>query len=264
MFLFINMRWLDGVDILLVAVLIYQLYNLVKGTVAIRIFIGILSIYILWKLMEFLKMEMLGEILGQFIGVGVIALLIVFQQELRRFLIMIGTTKFISQRDHKIPFLEKLFRKEQMNNTKWIDEIVLACKKMGSTKTGALIAIGKYSNPVENTMSGVAINASVNAKLIEAIFVKESPLHDGAMLIYNNNITHVRAVLPVTENPEFPDDLGMRHRSAVGLSEVCEAIIISVSEQNGKTSVALNGELKQGLSEDQLRTLLTHEFTVDA
>lgn len=248
--LFIEIRWLDIIDILLVALLIFQLYQLVRGTVAIKIFIGILSIYILWKLVEFLKMDMLGEILGQFIGVGVIALLIVFQQELRRFLLVIGNSRVFDS--GKQGFVSRLFGTEQKTVTD-IEMLINACTRMSETRTGALIIVAKTSDPSTYTLSGIEIDAKLSDRLLESIFNKESPLHDGAVIVRENRITHARCVLPVTENPKFPDALGMRHRAAVGISEVCDALVIVVSEQTGKLALAKQGSLKTNIAPEELQ-----------
>jgi diadenylate cyclase len=254
--LFIPFTWLDVLDILLVSLLIYQLYNLVKGTVAIRIFIGILSIYLLWKMVEAFQMEMLSEILGQFIGVGVIALLIVFQQELRRFLLLIGNTRFFGK-NQSTNLFKKLLGEDGHDDTS-IQEIVTACKRMAATSTGALIVVGRTSDAsFYSTSIGENIDAKLSARLLESIFYKNSPLHDGAVVIQNNRIKTARTVLPVTEEPDFPAELGMRHRSAVGITESCDAVAITVSEETGKISLAFEGKLERGLSPEKLTEMLT-------
>ena len=261
-FLFIDISWNHILDILLVAFLIYQLYNLTRGTVAIRIFIGIISIYLLWKLVVALQMEMLGEILGQFIGVGVIALLIVFQQELRKFLLLIGNTELFRGKA-KQGFLAKLLNQET-NSQAGIESILDATEKMASTLTGALMVIGRKSDPLLYCSSYEELDGLLSSRLIQSIFFKNSPLHDGAIVIQDNRITSVRAVLPVTENPKFPDHLGMRHRSAVGITESTDAIALIVSEQTGAISVAINGVLTTNLTIESLQKLLIKELTDEA
>lgn len=256
---FINIRWLDVVDILLVAFLIYQLYNLTRGTVAIRIFVGIISIYLLWKLVTAFQMEMLGEILGQFMAVGVIALLIVFQQELRRFLLLIGNTEFFKSNSRVGELVSKVFKNEEQNPTN-VKAISNACARMASTKTGALIVVGRQSNPVFHTKNAEELDAKLSSRTLEAIFFKNSPLHDGAVVIYENRIKVTRAVLPVTEKADFPDELGMRHRSAVGITENTDAIAIIVSEQSGHISYALGGELFLNVGKEGLENRLTTDL----
>jgi diadenylate cyclase len=253
--LFENFNWLNFLDVFLVAVLIYQLYKIIKGTVAIRIFIGIFAIYLFWKLVELLHMELLSEILGQFIGVGVIALIIVFQQELRRFLILIGTTSFIENKGT----LRRLLKWAKQNDDDRqldIKAIISACESMSSSKTGALIVFERAQNLQLVTSTGDELNAKVSAKLLETIFFKNSPLHDGAVVIVHNKIKAARCVLPATEGKNFPEDLGMRHRAAVGITEISDAVAISVSEQTGEISVAKDGNLKKNLTSGELKDYL--------
>lgn len=250
---FIKVGWLDLVDILLVAVLLFQLYRLLKGSVAINIFIAIISIYLLWLVVKALNMQLLGKILGQFIGVGVIAVIIVFQQELRRFLVMVGTTGFLSTPAFAKKFFSLTSRKSFRLD---INSVVRACKSMSETKTGAILVIATGSDLKFYANTGENIQAKVSQKLIESIFYKNNPLHDGAIIVHDNIIRAARCVLPVTENPDFPSQLGMRHRAAVGITETSDAIAIAVSEQTGEISVASGGHLRSNLSPDELRELL--------
>ncbi len=256
---FITIRWLDGIDIFLVAILIYQLYKLVKGTVAINIFIGILSFYFLWLIVKVLKMQLLSSILGQFIGVGVIAIIIVFQQELRRFLLVIGTTGFFNRDKIKKSLL--IFnwtnKKPQAVN---INALIKACSSMSETYTGALIVINTSSDLKFYANTGDIIDAIVSKRLIESIFFKNNPMHDGAIIISGNRIKACRCVLPVTDNNSFPAHLGMRHRAALGITEASDAIAIVVSEQTGSISFSKNGELKTNIDAEDLKKLLEEEF----
>jgi len=256
--LFITFRWLDAIDILLVAVLMFQLYKLVKGTVAIRIFLGILAIYLLWKIVEALRMELLSEILGQFIGVGVLALIIVFQQEIRRFLLLIGNNSLFSSNNknifHKILNYNDI-KKEQLN----ISEILTASDSLSKTKTGALIIIDLKSELRYYASSGEEIDAKVSATMLESIFFKNSPLHDGGVIIDNNKITAARCILPISENQTFPSHFGLRHRAAAGITETSQSIAIIVSEETGKLSVAKEGKISYNISLGELRERLTIE-----
>ncbi len=255
---FIKMGWLDLVDILLVSFLLFQLYRLLKGSVAINIFIAIISIYLLWLVVKALNMQLLGKILGQFIGVGVIAVIIVFQQELRRFLVMVGTTGFFNTPT----FAKKFFRFSSKKNYNLdIGSIVRACKSMSDSKTGAIIVLSTGADLKFYSNTGEAIQAKVSQKLIESIFYKNNPLHDGAIIIHDNRIKAARCVLPVTENPDFPSQLGMRHRAAVGITETSDAIAVAVSEQTGEISLATGGNLRSNLSPDDLRELLEGYFS---
>lgn len=252
---FISVHLIDVVDIVLVALLIYQLYYLIKGTAAINIFIGILLFYLLWILVKALNMQLFGSILGKFIDVGFIALLIVFQQELRRFLLFIGTSDIFTK--------GKIFDfKWSMNTTNKMDinAIVKSCKNMSESKTGAIIIFTKNNELKFYANTGDAIEAKVSVRLIESVFYKNSPLHDGALIISGNEIVAARCVLPVTENNEFPAHLGMRHRAAVGITENTDSIAVVVSEQTGEISFSKEGDLKHGVTPERLRELLEKEF----
>lgn len=257
--LFIEIRWIDVVDILLVALLIYQLYYLVKGTVAVNIFIGIMLFYLLWLLVKALNMQLFGSILGKFIDVGFIALLIVFQQELRRFLLFIGTSDIFT--NGKIG--RRIFDfKWNVNKTSVLDinAIIKSCKHMSESKTGAILILTKNNDLKFYANTGDVIDAKVSVRMIESIFFKNSPLHDGAVIISDNTIVAARCVLPVTENSDFPAHLGMRHRAAVGITENTDAIAIVVSEQTGEISFCKEGDLKYSLTPERLRELLEKEF----
>jgi uncharacterized protein (TIGR00159 family) len=238
-FNFLELRILDIVDILLVAVLLYYIYKLVKGTVAINIFIGIVILYLVWKLTQFLEMEMLSNVLGQFIGVGIFGLIVVFQQEIRKFLLMIGSTNFGAKRNLIRQF--KFMRRSKETETD-IDAIVDACDNMGKSKTGALIIIQRSTNLefVKNT--GDEMNIEVNKPIIESIFYKNSTLHDGALIIEGNLITATRAILPVSNDRKIPLRFGLRHRAAVGITEKTDAIALVVSEESGQISYLKDGD----------------------
>lgn len=255
---FITVNWIDIIDVLLVALLIYHLYYLVKGTVAVNILIGIISFYILWLIVKGLNMQLFGSILGKFIDVGFIALLIVFQQELRRFLLFIGTSEIFTNGK-----LGKVFFdfKWQVQTEKELDinAIIKACKNMSENKTGALIIITRNNELKFYANTGDSIDAKVSVRLIESIFYKNSPLHDGAIIISGNTIIAARCVLPVTENINFPAHLGMRHRAAVGITENTDALAIIVSEQTGEISFSQSSELKHALTPERLREILLRE-----
>jgi diadenylate cyclase len=254
---FISIRFLDIIDILLVAYLLYEIYNLIKGTSAINIFIGIVSIFLLWRLVRVLEMEMLSEILGAFISVGFIALIIVFQPEIRKFLLLVGTPSFIKKRRQRFFFWRFNLGNEA---TLDIDPIVKACHKMASNRIGALIIIA-HSNALEEYLeNSEVIDARISEQLIESTFFPNSPLHDGAMIIINNRIKAVRSILPVSKKTELPTFIGLRHRAAVGITERSDAIAVIVSEQTGKISYAKQGALKLDLSAAELKNILEEEF----
>jgi diadenylate cyclase len=253
MLTFITIRFLDILDILLVAILLYQLYRLIRGTVAFNIVIGLFSLYLLWLVVQALNMELLGSIMGQFIGVGVLALIIVFHPEIRKFLVFIGTNYNVN----RVLSLDKLFGsgKAKNINLEQIDSIVDACISMGKSKTGALIVIAGDSELSEQINTGVRINAKISSALIRTIFFKNSPLHDGAIIIQGNKISAAGCILPLTKK-ELDKMLGLRHRAAIGLTENTDALTIVVSEERGAIAVAQKGEIKRRLTKELLTEIL--------
>lgn len=256
---FIPFSFIKLIDILLVALLLYQLYMLIKGTNAIRIFMGIAAIYVLWKVVDLLQMELLSEILGKFIGVGVLALIIVFQQEIRRFLIMIGNTRLLRRGKGKWNIFNW---KMQVRNieTIYIKSILKACKNMMQSKTGALIIISREADISQYTLSGQQLDARLSSALLESIFFKNSPLHDGAAIISENRVVAARCVLPITEKEDLPGHFGLRHRAAIGISEISDAISIVVSEETGSLSFVKDGETYYGIGIDELKNFLEKVF----
>ena len=236
---FIDFSFLDVLDIILVAVLLYYIYKLLRGTVAINIIIGIALIFLIWKITQALHMEMLSGILGYLLSGGVIALIIVFQQEIRKFLLMIGTTNFSTKRS----FLNQLkFLKNEASSDIDIETILKACTSMAKTKTGALLVIEKTNNLDFLINTGDKMNASINEAILESIFYKNSPLHDGATVIRDNFIVATRVVLPISSSTRIPARFGLRHRAAIGVTEKTDAICLLVSEETGEISYINNGE----------------------
>lgn len=255
---FLDIRIIDIIDIVLVAILLYYVYKLVKGTVAINIFIGIVIIYAIWKLTELLQMELLSKILGGFLGVGSFALIVVFQQEIRRFLLMVGSTNFNARRRFFRNF--KLLGKEAGPKTN-LKAILDACKKMGESRTGALIVIKRNNSLDYVKNSGDEMNLEVNQPILESIFFKNSPLHDGALIIEDNRITATRVILPVSNDKKIPLRFGLRHRAAVGVTEKTDAVCLVVSEETGTTSYLKDGEFVLFESFEELDTLLKKDLS---
>jgi len=227
---------------------------LIRGTVAINIFLGIFILYLFWLIVKALNMELLGSILGQIIGVGVIALIIVFQQEIRRFLLLIGT-RYFSKNQFTLERL--LFLKgKKVDSPVNIEGIIRACRNMAENKVGALIVITQNSNLQLYAETGDIINAETSSRLIENIFFRNSPLHDGAMIIKNNLIYAVRCILPLTEKTDIPAFYGLRHRAALGISEITDALVIVVSEETGKISFVKEGEIQEDINLQKLRDFL--------
>ena len=254
---FIDIRLLDVIDILLVALLLFELYNFLKGTAAINIFIGLLAIFLIWKLVNALEMELLSDILGAFISVGFIALIVVFQPEIRRFLLLLGTPNFIRKRKGK--FLFWRFSLNDVDNLD-VDRIVKACQEMSQTSCGALIVFAKVNELQQYVETGVLLEALISKQLIENIFYRNSPLHDGAIIILRNKIKAARCVLPITKNSDFPADYGLRHRAGVGITEASDAVSVIVSEQTGKIAYCSAGHLTTDITVSQLKDFLEEEF----
>jgi uncharacterized protein (TIGR00159 family) len=250
---FMPFRILDILDIALVAIILYVLYKLVKGTIALNISLGIASIFFLYWLVRTLQMRLVAGILGQFIEVGVIALLIVFQQEVRRVLLLIGRNTLRAQPGKNwrsfLPWNWEL--KEGFGLS--TNEIVRACLSMSETKTGALIVISGTTDLRNFSTTGVEMRALLRAELLETIFQKTAPLHDGAVIIASNLIVAASCILPVTQSPQLPRHYGTRHRAAVGLTEQTDALALIVSEETGSISFSRNGNITSDLDADSLR-----------
>lgn len=237
---FLDFKITDLIDIVLVAILLYYIYKLVRGTVAINIFIGIVIVWGFWKLTQLLDMKMISSMVGGFMSVGLIALIIVFQQEIRKFLLMIGSTNLANKRSFAKRF--KFLRQEGITTTLDVASVLGACEKMGKSRTGAILVL-KRSNALDFVKSsGDKMYVEVNQPIIESIFYKNSPLHDGAAVIENNYITATRVILPVSQERSIPLRFGLRHRAAVGITEKTDALALVVSEETGLVSYIKNGE----------------------
>ncbi|MEA3479941.1 MAG: diadenylate cyclase CdaA [Bacteroidota bacterium] len=254
---FIHIRLLDFIDIILVAILFYQLYMLIRGTVAYSITLGIGAIYIFWWIVRAMQMELLSTILGSVLGVGVIALIIVFQQEIRRFLIFIGSRYVEGNRISVEKILNLRFEaKAQVK----IRSIMKAIMQFSLEKTGALIVIKKKSNLDMYAETGDVLNAETSSRLFVSIFNKTSPLHDGAVIVENDKVKAARVILPVTEKMDLPPEYGLRHRAGLGISEVTDSLVIIVSEETGQISMAENGILQKNIPSRVLRLKLEEDF----
>ena len=249
----------DVIDVLLVAFFLYEAYKLMKSTGGTAIFSGIISVIIVWILFSrVLEMRLTGAILDKFISVGFVVLVILFQDEIKRFLMALG-----SHRGWK--FIARLFGKSSDridNDSKYIMPIVLACLNMAKKKTGALIVVQRDVDLTIYEHTGEMFTADVNQRLIENIFFKNSPMHDGALIIADNKIRAAGCILPVAQKISLPKDLGLRHRAGLGMSFETDAIVIIVSEERGKISVAHNTKLEINISAEDLQQVLSGEREV--
>lgn len=247
------------VDVLLVSIIIYQLYRLLKGSLAFNMIIGLITIYIFWRVVSYFKLEITERILDEFVKVGFIAILIVFQQEIRKFLLLLGKGTFGSEHFHVrdlFPWNWRVQRQFAIN----FEEIVEACDFLAQSKTGALLVFPKTSEMKFIGASGEVIESSISKRLIISIFNKTSPLHDGAMIIAGGRIKAVNAVLPISENPDYQNKFGLRHLSALGITEQTDAIALLVSEEKGVMTLAKEGKLIEGLTAAEVSEFLNKEF----
>lgn len=250
---FLHFGWIDLADVLLVTVLLYQLYKLLRGSVALNVALGLLSFYLLFLVVKATGMELLTKILGQFMSVGVLASIILFQQEIRRFLLNVGKATAI----------------KRMRSWTWgraaeatplaVGPFVEAAKSLSNKYTGALICFTQASDLTPFAESGDRLDAEISKRLLMAIFNKTSPLHDGAVIVANGRLQAARCILPVSESPDVPASLGLRHRAAIGLSEITDAVVLVVSEETGAMSLVRHGEVHRNLSIGELRARL-HEW----
>lgn len=258
-----SFRWLNILDILIVIFLIYQLYRLLKGSIAFKIFWGLVLIYFVYFVVKLLEMPLLTSILQSFINVGFIAIIIIFHPEIRRFLLMLGKkipfTEENSWRKFIMPDRFKDFRREE----ELIQYIIMAIGNLANTYTGALILVASTYKLRFDTTSGVPIDGNVSARLLESIFKKESPLHDGAVIIAGNRIIAAKVVLPVSDNPDLPARIGLRHRSGVGATEQSDSLAIIVSEERGNISYAEDGKLYMNVSLEEMKSKL-YEKLIEA
>lgn len=247
----------DFIDIFCVALMLYYIYRLMKESRSLNVFIGILIFIIMWLFVsQVLEMRLLGSIMDKLVSVGVIAIIILFQEEIRKFLYNLGT-------HHKVKSIVRLFSsgdKKDKVDMESIMPIVMACMNMSKGKVGALIVIERLTPLDDIVETGDVIDANINQRLIENIFFKNSPLHDGAMVISKKRIRAAGCILPVSHNFDIPKELGLRHRAAMGISQDSDAIAVVVSEETGRISVALRGQFHPRLSAEQLESILTREL----
>ncbi len=240
---FLEVSLVDIIDIALVSILLYQVYKLIKGSIAMNIFLGILALYLVYLIVRAAQMELLATILGQFMGVGVLAMIVLFQPEIRKFLLVIG---------RGTEFRENLFRtignwKNQYQEDFDVTQVLEASKALKAAKTGALIVFSRDSELKFYAETGDALDAQVTKRLLLAIFNKYSPLHDGAVIIHKGRVKAARCVLPVSENDNLPPNFGLRHRASVGMSENTDTLVMAISEETGRLVLARNGKYLRGL-----------------
>lgn len=251
----INIRFLDILDILIVAYFMYLIYKLLRGTIAFNIIVGVLVLSIVWWIVNVLDMKLLILLLGKVVAYGVIILIIIFQPEVRRFLLYLGNSTLKG----RFKFINKFFFSSFNSNSidlSIVEEIQTAILRMSKGKIGALIVFTDFSDPIINEKNGTVLDAKISHELIESIFNKDSPLHDGAMVISENRIYSVGTILPVSSNTDISSEFGTRHRSGIGITEIGNSVVIIVSEETGKIAFSSEGVLKTDLDENQVFELI--------
>ncbi len=250
----------DLLDVLIVGYLMYRIYKLLRGSIAFNIFIGVIAVYGVWWLVRALDMELLSSILTQFVNVGVIMLIIIFQPEVRRFLLFVGNTTLKG----RAGFFNRLFDRQGFSS---LDQLILditaAAKVLAKSKTGALIVISENDNLQGFADSGIVLDAEVSAQLLISIFNKESPLHDGAVIITGNRIKMAGSVLSVSDSLELPQWVGLRHRAGVGVTEETDALVVIVSEESGNISIAKQGRLIRTHTLEDLGDYIRASFSTE-
>jgi len=252
----LDIRFIDVVDILLFAFLMYYLYRIIRGTIAMNIFIGIIIVYLVWKVTERLHMRLMSEFLGNFLGLGVIALLIVFQQEVRQFLLILGSKKF----NPRTILADFRFFQKHKDNPLDVDALISALKNLSIKKHGALILIKKNQSLDFLKQKGDTTDILINEPIIESIFNKTSPLHDGAVIIDGNRIVATRVVIPVSPDVQLPKKYGLRHHAAASATLISDALALVVSEENGEISFFKNGKQVPFKDLEELKKLLSREL----
>ncbi|MBR1872902.1 MAG: diadenylate cyclase CdaA [Bacteroidales bacterium] len=257
----VNLSFTDVLDILLVALIIYLVFRWIRDSAAMNVFFAILLIYVLMVVVDALNMKMMSKLVSTFIDVGVIALIVVFQPEIRHFLMNFGTGTTLGKRGRVL--LSKLFgQKEHNMHSEVVASITEACRQMSEDKVGALIVFPQ-NQPLEHIVNtGDKIDAAVSERLIRNIFFKNSPLHDGAMIIRGDRIVAARCTLPITDRADIPARFGMRHKAAIGMSEESDAVVVVVSEETGGISFVKAGKVTGINNINELKLLIGNEFSL--
>lgn len=253
--MFLSFGIKDLIDILLVAVLLYYAYRLMKESRSLNIFFGVLIFIVFWLFVsQILEMRLLGTLLDRIVSVGAIALLILFQDEIRKFFYSIGTHE-------RVRSVARFFsgERKQTHTREDIMPIVMACLSMSKQKVGALIVIQRSLPLTDFVRSGELIDARISQRLIENVFFKNSPLHDGGMIISHKRVTAAGCILPVSHDLSLPKELGLRHRAAMGISQETDALAIVVSEETGNISIAFRGTFQLHITAEDLERILTED-----
>ncbi|MCK5207858.1 MAG: diadenylate cyclase CdaA [Cyclobacteriaceae bacterium] len=254
---FLEISWVDIIDIIAVTLLLYQVYKLMKGSIASKVFLGFIFLYLTYLMVNAAKMELLSAILGQFMGVGVLALIILFSPEIRKFLLLIGKSTTFNRES----FFKNLPWKKNENSDQFdVNPVIDAAKTLGGSYTGALIVFSRESELKFYVDSGDRIDGEISKRLLISIFNKNSPLHDGAVIIHKGIILAARCILPVSDLENLPAQFGLRHRAAIGMSETTDTLVLVVSEETGQMSIVRTGKINHNMSIQEIRKMINDYF----
>ncbi|MDW3195995.1 MAG: diadenylate cyclase CdaA [Cytophagales bacterium] len=259
---FLEITIVDIIDVTLVTILLSQAYKLIRGSLAIRVFLGFIFLYLLFLVVDAAGMELVTTILGQFMGVGVLAVIILFQQEIRKFLLLVGRTTALDD-GQLVKNIKGIWSPDKRAIRSDVTSIVDAAKVLSGSETGALIVLSRNSELKFYADSGDRMEAVISKRLLLSIFNKFSPLHDGAVIIYRNKIVAARCILPVTERDDIPAQFGLRHRAAIGMSEITDTLLIVVSEETGQISIVKQGSFMENLTAKELRSEINQYLMED-
>jgi diadenylate cyclase len=261
---FLKITWVDAVDIVLVAVLIYYIYSLIRNTLAINLILGMVITVVAYNILKAFHLNLVPDIIrktvdDRFISIGIIALVVIFHPEIRRFLLHIGKSTYSQKNKAWWGFLFGS-KDAERDNLLRIKPIIDACKSMKKTRTGALIVFVKFYDDELFTNSCELIDSKISKRLLESIFQKYSPLHDGAVVISENRIKSASCILPLTDNDKLPPQFGLRHRAGIGVSETTDAVAVIISEETGEIAYAKQGRVRMNVSFGELEKLLNKDF----
>ena len=259
---FLEFTMVDIIDVTLVTILLSQAYKLIRGSLAIRVFLGFIFLYLLYLVVDAAGMELVTTILGQFMGVGVLAVIILFQQEIRKFLLLVGRTTALDD-GQLVKNIRGIWSTDKRTLRSDVTAIVDAATVLSGSNTGALMVLSRDSELKFYADSGDRMDAVISKRLLLSIFNKYSPLHDGGVIIYRNKIVAARVILPVTERDDIPAQYGLRHRAAIGMSEQTDTLLIVVSEETGQMGVIKQGQIYHNLTAKELRTEINNYLMED-
>lgn len=257
---FLEIGLVDFFDIFLVTLLMYQVYKLMKGSIASKVFVGFLFFYLAYLMVDAAEMELLSAILGQFMGVGVLALIILFSPEIRKFLLIIGKTTTFNR---ETLFKNLPWKRNSAEDEFDVNPVIDAAKTLGGSNTGALIVFSRESELKFYVDSGDRIDGIISKRLLLSIFNKNSPLHDGAVIIHKGRVSAARCILPVSDLENLPAQFGLRHRAAIGMSETTDTLVLVVSEETGQMSIVRAGKIHHNMSIQEIRKMINDYFMED-